>query len=311
MNKEQEAFFGMALKVKNFQNKNAAAMTAVPAVAPFFMQLEGFIGQLIAADTGSRADIKGYALSKAAKRQAIEVQALKVSNAIASYAMVNGDFVLQKRADFPSSKWYSYSEEELVTQATIVRNLAQPLGVTLEPFGAAVADVALLDTALTNFTNVISDPSLAIDQRKEDNVRVVEAIDSIRTLLSDKLDVLMRSFEVNQPTLYALYKGARAIDSNGSVMTPTASFDLLPQSTVTAHTAKAYEADTFYTLQNLSSEDIYFSLSEKPDIEGPEIVLLRGGETRSRLADNLAPYGTYLILRNPGNGIVKTKVWVE
>lgn len=311
MTKDQEAFFGMVLKVKNFNAKNVTSMTAVPAVAGFYTQLNTLITQLVTADVGSRADLTGYALSKSVKRTTLETLSLKISNAISSYAVVNNDAVLQKRADFPSSKWYLCSEEELVTQANIVKNLATPLSATLAPFGATATDVTALGTALTAFTDAISDPTLAIDQRKEDNEKVVESIDQIRTLLTDKLDVLMRSFEVNNPSLFALYRSARAIDTNGSVMTPTSIVDLLANTTQTVHTATVYSPDTFYTIQNMSTEAVLFSLSATDGVEGEEKVLLSSGETRSRLAENLATTGVYLVVKNASAIPVKIRVWVE
>lgn len=311
MTRDQEAFFGMALKVRNFYAKHLADLTAVPAVAIFYAQLAGFIADLINADTGSRADLTGYAIAKSTKRELIEQLGLKLSNAIASYALVSGEVVLQKRADFPSSKWYSCSEEELVTQATIIKNLATPIGAGLNDFGASLSDIAALDTALGKFTDAISDPTLAIDQRKEDNKKLLKSIDDIRSLLNDNLDVLMRSFESNQPSLYALYKSARAIDANGSTSAATTIAEVLPNSVLTAHDTKTYSPDTFYTLQNIGNESVFFSLSTSAGTEGPEVVLLNPGETRSRLADNLSAMGTFLILRNANTAPTKVKIWVE
>lgn len=311
MQKEQEAFFAMSLKVKNFNTKHTTALAAVPAVAGFYTQLNTLITQLINADTGSRADLTGYAITKSAKRKVLETIALKVSNALTSYALMNNDSVLQKRADFPTSKWYLYPEEELVTQATIIKNLAMPVAAGLAPYGAVAADVTTLDATLTAFVNMISDPTLAIDQRKIDNEKVVEIIDQIRTLLDEKLDVLMRSFEVNNPTLYALYLSARAIDINGSVHAPTVIKDVLPATTVSVHTAAAYSTDTFYTVQNLGNEAVTFSLSSVDNVAGNEEVLLGAGETRSRLAENLAANGTFLVVKNSGAGTAKIRVWVE
>ena len=311
MTKDQEAFFGMALKVKNFNAKNATSMATVPAVAGFYTQLNTLIAQLVTADVGSRADLTGHALSKSTKRTTLETLSLKISNAISSYAVVNNEAVLQKRADFPSSKWYSCSEEELVTQATVLKNLATPIAATLASFGATTTDVTALGTALTAFTDAISDPTLAIDQRKEDNEKVVVTIDQIRTLLTDKLDVLMRSFEVNNPSLFALYRSARAIDTNGSVITPTAIVDVLANTTQTIHTATAYNPDTFYTIQNMGNEAVLFSLSATDGIEGEEKVLLASGETRSRLAENLTSTGVYLVVKNTSTVPVKIRVWVE
>lgn len=311
MTRDQEAFLGMALKVKNFNAKNTASMTAVPAVAGFYTQLNTLITALIAADAGSRADLTGITVSKTMKRQSLETLALKLSNALASYSVVNNDFVMQKRADFPPSLWYSCSEEELVTQTTIIKNLATPLAANLVPYGAAAADITAFGTALTAFTDAISDPSLAIDQRKGDNVKVVQIIDQIRTLFADKLDVLMRSFEVNSGSLYSLYKSARAIDINGATITPTLTKEILPNTTITIHTATVYEANTFYTVQNMGTEAVRFSLSTSDNHEGAETVLLNPGETRSRLAENLAPMGVYLVVNNATAIPVKIKVWVE
>lgn len=311
MTKDQEAFFGMALKVKNFNAKNAAGMSGIPAVAGFYTQLNTLIAALISADAGSRADLTGVAISKSIKRQALEILALKLSNALASYSVVNNDTVLQKRADFPSSTWYSFSEEELVTQTTIIKNLATPLSASLVPYGAAAADVSAIDTALTAFTDAISDPTLAIDQRKMDNIQVIQVIDQIRTLFTEKLDILMRSFEVNSGSIYSLYQSARAIDINGAATEPTLETDILPNTTITAHTAPMYEANTFYTLQNRGTEPVSFSLSTVTNQEGTDAVLLNPGETRSRLAENLAPAGVYLVVKNAGTIPAKIRIWVE
>ena len=144
-----------------------------------------------------------------------------------------------------------------------------------------------------------------------DNEKVVESIDQIRSLLNDKIDVLMRSFEVNNPSLFALYRSARAIDSNGSVVTPTAIIDVMPNAIQTIHTADSYNPETFYTIQNMGNEAVLFSLSATTDAEGEEKVLLNAGETRSRLAENLAATGVYLVVKNTAAIPVKIRIWVE
>jgi hypothetical protein len=312
MTRENESFLAMCFKVKNFGVKNIASLGAVPAVLAFFTQLGTMILQLIAADSGSRADLTGYAITKANKRSALETLALKVSNALSSYAVINGDMNLKKRADFPSSKWYVCSEEELVTQVTTVSTLATPLPAdALLPYGATTADVTALATALTAFMNVIADPTLFIDVKKEDNIKVGDTIDAIRALFNDKLDVLMRSFEVNNPSLYGLYNSARAIDINGSIMAPTAVVELAPATVKTVHTAKSYDADTFYTIENKGSMPVSFSLSTADNTAGSEEVLLEAGQTRVRLASNLAPMGVFLVVNNPNPVLAFIRVWVE
>lgn len=311
MNKNQEASFGMYLKIRNFYEKNGEAVEPVPAVAPFFQQVKSKINDLILADAGGRSDVSGYAMAKAVIRLNLEKMGLKVSNALASYSVVNNDYVLQRKANFTTSSWYKFSEEELVTQATIVKNLARPLHASLTPYGAAEGDVETLEMAINSFTDAISDPSLAIDKRKNDNARVAELMDEIRVILTEKLDILMRSFEADSPALYDRYLSARAIDINGSISQPTQVSEVPPNGLIKAFETSAYNPDTFYTLQNSGREAVFFSLSADAAKVGADEVMLGPGEIRSRLAENLASSGTFLMIRNPNSALAKVKIWVE
>ena len=311
MTRDEESYFAMALKTKNFYARNTAAMASIPALAGLYTQLSTLITTLISADTGSRADLTGYSLDKAAKRRNVESLSLKISNAVASLAAVNGDLILKKRAYFSSSSWYSISEEELVTQATIIRDLGQANAADMSAYGAGTADVAALSTALTTFIDVITNPTLALDQRKDDNRRIPEIIDQIRTLFEEKLDVVMRSFELSNPSLYNLYQSARAIDINGSTSKPTIVKDVMPGTLLALHHADSYDTTTFYTIQNMGDQPVTFSLSTSETLEGPEPVLLPAGDTKSRLAETLAPDGTYLMVKNSGTLPVRVRLWVE
>lgn len=311
MTRDEESYFAMALKTKNFYARNTAAMASIPALAGLYTQLSTLVTTLISADTGSRADLTGFTLDKATKRKTVETLALKISNAVASLAAINSDLILKKRADFPSSSWYIISEEELVTQATIIRDLGQANATAMAPYGAAAADITALSAALTTFIDVITNPTLALDQRKNDNRRIPEIIDQIRTLFEEKLDVVMRSYELSNPSLYNLYNSARAIDINGSKSSPTVIKDILPGTLVAIYQSPAYDANTFYTIQNMGDQAVSFSLSTTETLEGPEPVLLSGGDTKSRLAETLAPQGIYFIVKNSGTLAVTVRLWVE
>lgn len=311
MTTQQEVYFSMALKVKNFAAKNPTIFSGVPGAAAQITQLNTLINQLIAADTGSSADLTGYAMSKAAKRTTLEGLCLRFSNALAALAVNISDVVLQKRADFPASFWYKATEDELVTNATILKNLAAASATALVPYGIAATDQTAFGTALTAFTDSISDPTLAIDQRKVDTSRIPEIIDQIRTLFDTKLDVLMRLLETSNPTSYDLYTLARAQDQRSSAMAPTITQIIEASSTKTLHTATIYDANTFYTIQNLGNEAVYFSLSSTIDTEGEESILLNAGETRSRLAENLSATGVYFTVKNASSVPVQLKLWVE
>jgi len=311
MTTQQEVFFSMVLKVKNFAAKNPSVIASVPGASAQFSQLNGLVSQLIAADSGGLADLTGFAISKAGKRQSLETLSLKMSNAISALAVNLSDVVLQKRADFPSSFWYKASDDELISQATILKNLATPQAAALVPYGVAAADITAFSTALEGFINSVSDPTLAIDQRKVDKEKVESLIDQIRTLLSEKLDVLMRILETTNRTQYELYQLARAQDQRAAATAPTVSTSVAPNTTATIHSALAYNENTFYTVQNIGNEAVQFSLSDAANTEGSEAVLIAPGETRSRQAQNLSPSGVHFTVKNLSPIAVAIKLWVE
>ena len=311
MNIQQEVYFSMILKVRNFGNKNAAVLSTVPGATAQFTVLGTQINNLITADSSSRSDLTGYAMTKANKRTGLESSCLKFSNGISAFAANTGDLVLQKKADFTASFWSRATEDELLTNASILKNLATPIIASLTPYFITAADLTTFGTQINGFTDTISDPTLAIDQRKVDNEKIPQIMDEIRTLFETKLDVMMKVLEYANPSMYELYGLARAQDQRGSMTTPTAQTTVEPGTTITAHTAPSYNADTFYTIQNLGTETVFFSLSTESKVEGADPVLLAGGETRVRLASNLASKGTFLVVRNSGETSVAIKVWVE
>jgi hypothetical protein len=312
MDKQQEAYAGMFLKLKNFGAKNTAKLASIATVPPLFTTHGTNLADVFAADAGARADLRGIAIDKGLKRKTLETNALKISNALGAFAAIAGDNALLKRADFNTSAWYSSSEEELVTQATIVRDLGLANVAGLAGYAVLPADVTALTTALTNFIAAISDPSLAADVRKEDNGKLSDAIDKTRMHLDTKLDVVMRVFESTDPVFYRLYLDARALDTNGSTQAPTVIAPMEIGVLKPLYPSNKYNADTLFTFQNSSeATELYISLSIDSAMEGPNTLNIPSGETRQRLASNLAKDGLYVMGINKGTTPGELKIWVE
>jgi hypothetical protein len=312
MDKQQEAYAGMFLKLKNFGAKNTAKLASIATVPPLFTTHSSNLADMFAADTGARADLRGIAIDKGLKRKTLEINALKISNALGAFAAIAGDNALLKRADFNTSAWYTSSEEELVTQATIVRDLGLANVTGLAGYAVLPADITALTTALNSFVGAISDPSLAADVRKEENGKLSDAIDKARMHLDSKLDVVMRVFESTDPVFYRLYLDARALDINGSTQAPTVIVPMEVGLLKALYTSKKYNPDTLFTFQNTgTATELYISLSTNDNTEGAITLNIPAGETRQRLASNLAKDGLFLLGVNRGNEPGELKVWVE
>jgi hypothetical protein len=312
MDKVQESTAGMFLKTANFFIKNGVKIGTIPALPPLFATHQVNVNDLFNADTGARADLRGYTMDKGIKRTNLETIALKISNAVSAVAALASNNALLKRADFSSSFWYSCSEEELITQATIVRDLAIPIIASLLPFGVAPADLASHTTALNSFVLAVSDPSLVADVRKEDNNRMDDIIDRARLHLDTKLDIVMRVFESTDPVFYKLYNDARAIDTNGSAQAPTAIVQIDANSLRNINTQTKYNPDLLYTFQNTSATaDIDVSLSAAADTEGDIVITIPKGQTRQRMAKNLSSNGVFLMANNHTPDLGELKIWIE
>lgn len=311
MNQIQESFFGMALKVKNFKNKNEAIVLSMPAILPLFDEFNVLLAQLIKADGGSRAITSGYTINKNVKRKDLETIAQKVSNALVALAAITEEKDLKKKMTYAPSKWKSCSEEELVTQALIVSKMANAHQAALVNFGVTIEDISTLDDATSNFITVIDDPFLAIAQRKEDNKAVITTIAQIRKLLTTKIDVLMRSFKVDNPHFHNLYLSARAITSVAKTKKPTKKAEIAAEFTLTVHKLLAYNPSTFYTIENKAKVPIKFSLSTTLNEMDSDAILIKPGDKCSRMAENLSASGRYLTVENNTAAVAQVWVWVE
>jgi len=83
--------------------------------------------------------------------------------------------------------------------------LATLVIASLALYNLLLADLIGFKT-LNLFIETISDPPLAIEKRKTDNENISVIIDQIRSLLNDKLDILVRILEVSSPSVFDRYK---------------------------------------------------------------------------------------------------------
>jgi uncharacterized UPF0160 family protein len=311
MNKSQESYFAMALKVKNFYRKNEATMLVVPSLAPCFEALSTLILQLLEADMGSRADISGYYIAKSAKRKELENIAQKVCNALVAFATMSNDVKLRKEMTFAPSKWGHCSEEVLVTQALLAKKWEHLLDADLSNYGVTADDFANLDAVLESFVKMISDPYIAVFQREKDNKKLIETLIEIRKFLSDTIDVLMRTFKTSNPRLHNLYLSARAVNAVQKTKKPTVKAEIGVGAATTVHSVLGYDPTTFYTLENTGSVPVTFSLSTTLDAPDDNAIVLKPKAKIARLAENMSASGRYLVIENKTEELAKVWIWVE
>ncbi|MFM2386907.1 MAG: hypothetical protein RL660_1664 [Bacteroidota bacterium] len=312
MNKNNEMYLGMMLKVMNFSNKNGSKLATIADLPPLLSDHSALVTEIINADIEASLDLRGVTMDKAKKRKIVEQEALKISNALSSYAASTGNDTLRKNADFNTSSWYSMSEEELLTNSKTMLSIATPLLSNLAPVGIVAADLQALSDSYDALLLCVNDPSLAADKRKRHREIVDNLLAQALEKLDGQIDVHMRLFESSDPVFYKLYLDARALDVNGSQTPPQVDVEVLEGKVITLHRLPRYSPDTLVIVQNLSdTANVAISLSMADAQIGTQELLIPAGETRQRLISNLGGVGTYIVGNNISAVPARVKVWIE
>ena len=217
MEDQQVEQVAMFIKVKTFLNKKASALTATPIVASTLQpELIAAIAAILAEDEDASGSISGSTEVKAQLRKQVETKAYTVGAAAAAYYTITApNPTLREKCDVERSDLSKMHAENLYTVLSKLYHAADPVKALLAPFGVTGTDVDELGTALTNYLAEIEAPRDAIAMRAASGKELQRLIDETKLLLTDKLDVVMKTYFTSNNELYNYYQGARGIDSTG------------------------------------------------------------------------------------------------
>ncbi|MBV9658632.1 MAG: hypothetical protein JO295_11030 [Verrucomicrobia bacterium] len=168
---------------------------------------------LAEAATGGAADAKAVA------ETALENAAFILTRALANHFKKTGDLDSRGKVDFKKSEIQKLRMQELVTQATAIRDLAQT--TVSEPDaakrGVTAARVSTLTAAIGNFSKVMSTPRGQIVNRgallREVETDVAALLDQVSSM--DDLVVQFDSTDAGQRFIQAWKRARIIVDSGG------------------------------------------------------------------------------------------------
>lgn len=299
MNNISEDYLFMFLKVRNHYIANALAMDVIPTLqsnyTTYNTELDAFMLEL----ANSTADTTGYAMDKESKRIDLTQRALQISNSLTAYYTSIDDKAGRKLADYPTSYFTNASAEDLSARCLALHNLADSVGALLVPFGVTVLQIAEFKTALDEYVAINPEGSLAIDNRKQAAAKAEKIRLRIMDLLVNKIDVLVRVFELSNSFLYNTYLDARALDVTGTPTTPDYVGTLAPM-VITMVVEIPYVAGRSFKIKNAGDDFMHACLSNNPaEIQGT-IMVVQGGNTNTWLSSTFNPDSSanFLLLQN-------------
>jgi hypothetical protein len=131
-------------------------------------------------------------------------------------AMKNNDADLQAKTAFELSDLVHLSDTVIAPRCRDIHTLATANAAALTAYGVTAEDIAALDTAISDYTDLLTAPRQAMVARKEVTGNLAEDEDSADSLLENELDKAMRKFRTKDAPFHGEYSSARMIIDLGT-----------------------------------------------------------------------------------------------
>lgn len=308
MNKLNQEYLFMFLKVRNHHKANELVLNAIPFLENEYLVFNQKVDVFMNLLAKSTADNSGITLDKAEKRKVLVTQVVDIKNKIFSYCLDSNDEENGKLVGKSNSFYIKSSDEDLLAQAIQLQEVMLPLAPNLLPYGIGATELAAFDTAISNFAQAMPQVNLAMALKKDCNVLVKSTQKEILDLLKSKIDIKLRSIELSNNSVYSTYKSARALDVSGSRKSPDFEGSVMGNEVVLMANLPYNTKRTFRV--NTKGGDAMWGLSTKKEaLENG--ILIKEGDNPIMKSSSLGKKGNFLLIKSVyPEEATSFKVWV-
>ncbi|HKR04268.1 MAG TPA: carboxypeptidase-like regulatory domain-containing protein [Bacteroidia bacterium] len=211
MTKKQNAKLNMYRSVNIVCDANQLIWTILAAFVTAFGFFTSRLTRLIENARQQEELIQGYAQQKQLRKFTMATLATSVCYKIQAFAESIQDDVLLNKVNYTFNDIMKMRGNLARNASQTILLEAQAVIAALAPFGVLPADLTALDTAINDFSAVISMPRSAIAQVKTLTAEIKEDIAFIDKTLKKSMDKLMINFSVSSPAFYSDYFNSRII----------------------------------------------------------------------------------------------------
>src|SRR3989339_2142897 len=272
--------------------KVAAAVAAVTSVNNTIKSTAGSQAQVNQGPTTNKHNLWVIAAKKADQ----------VCAAVKAYADDINDVTLAAAINFTYKRLLRGSANEAIISMKAIHDKAAAISINLlTPFMITAADITELQTAITDFANATPMKRVMVSNASAATGQLPTLFTTQRSQLK-KLDNLMNTYRVSQPTFVETYFNARKIINLGKSQ-QAVELHLLPKHFEGAFGMKINDGDTF-TVRNHSATDLFVYLTDTPEtLPTVQGVCVRGDVDIKLIVpkDFGGVFGHWLLLYNPSN----------
>jgi len=201
----------MFLAVLGVMQKYNAAWSGMSAIADMVTRLSNYANGIQQKTGVQGSPLSGIAGGKRRKRVEMMERAITIAGDLHALAIKNNDANLEAKTAVEITDLVRLGDSEIGPRCQEICALAQANAASLAAFGVSAADIAALQTAINDFTPLITKPREAVVGRKAVTEDISNDENAADQLLRKELDPAMRKFKTKEPALFSEYASARMI----------------------------------------------------------------------------------------------------
>ena len=193
----------------------AADWTSNTVISGIVSNLQNGVNALLEGEQDQKAGSIIATEKKTQARTTLEETAVAISNAGKAYAVAANDIDLKGVCRLTVTKLRNAKDVDLIAYCQNLYDSINSSSANLAPYGASVANITALQTAITNFTTLTGKPATAISAVSAATQSIAVQVKNLKTLLNDQLDPLMTQFKTSNVNFYNQYESSRVIHDIG------------------------------------------------------------------------------------------------
>ena len=216
MNKQNEDKMSMFYALLQVLAKHVAVWTGLVPFKNAHDELKGNVGSIENATQTQETSLKGVALDKRFKKEAMVKKTLEVAQCVYAYAVDQGNLVLREQVDYSRSDLMGVRDAVVAQTCQNIHDLANPIIAALGAYGLVAADLTTQQTAIDAYTATVGSPRAALTVRKGATAEIEALVKDSMKILNNRMDKMMPEFEVSNADFFQEYFDARMIINSGS-----------------------------------------------------------------------------------------------
>lgn len=216
MNKGNENRMSMFYALLLVLEKHVTAWTGLVPFKNAHDEFKSNVGSLEGATQTQESSLKGVALDKRFKKEAMVKKTLEISQVLFAYAVDEGDLVLKAKVDYSRSDYMQVRDAVVAQTCQNIHSLASPLIASLAAYGLDAADLTEEQAAIDAYTATVGSPRAALTVRKGATAEINALVKDSMKILNNRMDKLMPEYEASHPAFFQEYFDARMIVDSGS-----------------------------------------------------------------------------------------------